>query len=87
MQDLGAEQLLDSEEVAELHSYLVGEFNGWDGDTVFRLENGQAWQQIDSSYQYARAERPRVTIRQAAFGSYLLKVEGIGRTVRVRRIE
>ena len=86
-QDLGAEQLPNSDEVDELVSYLVGPFNGWDGDTIFRLGNGQAWQQIDSSYQYARSERPRVTISRAAFGSYLLQVEGVGQTVRVRRIE
>jgi len=60
---------------------------GWDGDTVFQLENGQVWQQIDPSYLYSRAESPRVTISRAAFGSYLPHVEGIGRTVRVQRLE
>ena len=71
----------------DLTTRLAGSFTGWDGDTVFRLENGQLWQQIDSSYLYSRSESPRVTMRRAAFGSYLLQVEGIGWTVRVRRLE
>ena len=85
--DFGAEQLTNDEDTDDLTTRLAGPFTGWDGDTVFRLENGQLWQQIDSSYLYSRAESPRVTIRRAAFGSYLLQVEGIGRTVRVRRLE
>ena len=85
--DFGAEQLRNEEDADDLTTRLAGPFTGWDGDTVFRLENGQLWQQIDSSYLYSRAESPRVTIRRAAFGSYLLQVEGIGRTVRVRRLE
>ena len=85
--DFGAEQLRNDEDADDLTTRLAGPFTGWDGDTVFRLENGQLWQQIDSSYLYSRAESPRVTIRRAAFGSYLLQVEGIGRTVRVRRLE
>ena len=85
--DFGAEQLRNDEDAGDLTTRLAGPFTGWDGDTVFRLENGQLWQQIDSSYLYSRAESPRVTIRRAAFGSYLLQVEGIGRTVRVRRLE
>ena len=85
--DFGAEQLINDEDADDLETRLAGPFTGWDGDTVFRLENGQLWQQIDSSYLYSRAESPRVTIRRAAFGSYLLQVEGIGRTVRVRRLE
>ena len=85
--DFGAEQLRNDEDADDLTTRLAGSFTGWDGDTLFRLENGQLWQQIDSSYLYSRSESPRVTIRRAAFGSYLLQVEGIGRTVRVRRLE
>ena len=47
--DLGAERLRDTDEESELRSFLVDEFTGWTGDTIFRLENGQVWQQIDSS--------------------------------------
>ena len=85
--EFGAEQLISDEDPDDLITRLVGPFTGWAGDTVFKLENGQIWQQIDSSYLYSRAESPRVTISRAAFGSYLLQVEGIGRTVRVRRLE
>lgn len=33
-----------------IESRIEGEFEGWDGDTIFELENGQIWQQ--SSYAY-----------------------------------
>ena len=84
----GERPIANNDEGADdLTTRLAGSFTGWDGDTVFRLENGQLWQQIDSSYLYSRSESPRVTIRRAAFGSYLLQVEGIDWTVRVRRLE
>ena len=34
-------------EPKELTSIILGKFNGWDGDTVFNLENGQVWKQIE----------------------------------------
>lgn len=86
-ENFGIEQLAEESSTDDLVSTLVGSFGGWKGNTRFELENGQVWEQIDSSYLYARSEKPQVTIRLAAFGSYLLSVEGIGRTVRVRRVK
>jgi len=33
-------------------SRINGEFNGWDGDAVFELENGTKWQQVKYRYKY-----------------------------------
>ena len=55
--------------------------------TVFHMENGQVWRQVDSY----RVRLPRdvegmmVEIRRAAMTSYLLRLEGEGRAIRVRR--
>jgi hypothetical protein len=57
----------------------------------FHLTNGQVWIQTESD----ALRRPRkdengalhVEIRKASFGSFLLKVNGKGRSVRVRRVE
>ena len=68
-------------------STIEGKFNGWDGDTVFRLANGQVWKQTDSDRFYISVEDPKVEIKRAAFGSYLLSPKGYGSSVRVRRVD
>lgn len=56
-----------------------------EGQYIFRLDNGQVWEQIDD-----RIDRPRmpatVTVKKGAMGSYLLKI-GDQRAVRVRRAQ
>jgi hypothetical protein len=55
--------------------------------TIFYMENGQVWRQIDSD----RVRMPRNTdnltaeVRRGAMGSYLLRIDGAGRAIRVRR--
>jgi hypothetical protein len=75
----------DTPEIIE--SRIFGEFRGWDGKTVFRLENGQVWQQAAPGRFVIRTKDPVILIRRGMLGSYLLKVEGYGTTVRVRRLE
>lgn len=70
-----------------IESRILGEFRGWNGRTVFRLENGQVWQQSAPGEFVYRAQDPVIVIRRGTFGSYLLRVDGKGTTVRVRRIE
>lgn len=68
-----------------IESRIEGDFNGWDGDTIFRLTNGQIWQQASVSVFVAVRVQPKVTIYRSE-GGYLMKVEGIERTLRVRRL-
>lgn len=70
-----------------IESRILGEFRGWRGNTIFRLENGQVWRQVASGEFIVRVEDPVVRIRRATMGSYLLSIEGFGSTVRVRRVE
>jgi len=86
----GAELISDGDDgrgVDEIQSRIVGDFDGWSGGTIFRLENGQVWRQIDQSRFVYRVESPVVTISRGAFSSYRLRVEGRNRSVSVRRIE
>lgn len=71
----------------EIESRIAGTFRGWRGNTVFKLENGQTWQQSGDGEFIVRIEDPVVRIRRGTFGSYLLSVEGYGSTVRVRRVD
>jgi hypothetical protein len=68
---------------AVLESRIDGEFDGWEGETVFRLENGQIWQQTSPSARYHYSRNPRVTITAAP---HRLRVEGIPYEIAVRRL-
>lgn len=77
---------LDMKNADDVVARIEGEFTGWTGKTVFALNNGQIWQQIEPSTFSARASNPRVTIERGLIGGWLLQVEGYNRTVRVKRI-
>lgn len=79
--------LFQSKAPERIESTIEGTFTGWEGDTVFRLANGQVWKQVQADSFYINVENPKVTIKRAIFGSYLLSVEGFGSSVRVRRVE
>lgn len=86
----GAEQLqrdAAAEKTDEvLHSRVIGELQGWDARTVFRLENGQAWQNVDERSTYFRASNPSVTLSKGLFGGYWLELDELQLRTRVRRI-
>ena len=68
-----------------IESQIEGEFTGWDGGTIFKLSNGQIWEQTSYSYTYHYAYMPEVTIYPS--GGYCnLKVEGLDDTITVRRL-
>jgi len=69
-----------------IESTIAGEFDGWDGDTVVLLDNGQIWQQVEYYYEYMYAYRPSVTIFQRADLHYMV-VEGIGKPIGVMRLK
>jgi len=85
----GSERVEDGpgNDVDRIQSRYVGEFTGWDGKTIFELENGQVWQQVGSGRMTYKATNPMITIKRAFMGSYLLKVEGRNKSVRVKRIK
>ena len=70
----------------ELKTTVKGEFTGWKGKTVFRLANGQIWQQRVSGRYRFRAENPAVTIERGRFG-YYLTIDETGRKVGVKRLK
>lgn len=69
-------------------SKLQGKFSGWDGQTVFTLENGMIWaQKGKKKFHTAEIENPVVIIEPGMFGVWNLHVEGIDEDVRVVRIQ
>lgn len=69
-----------------IESKIDGEFNGWDGETIFKLTNGQIWQQSSYSYTYRYKYRPSVTIFKSG-GVYKMKVDGVEKTINVVRLK
>ena len=67
-----------------IESQIAGEFTGWDGETIFKLLNGQIWQQSSYAYTYHYAYMPDVTIFKIG-SQYKMKVEGVSGTIFVKR--
>lgn len=71
-----------------IRSAILGEFDGWDGQTVFKLENGMIWVQDDKDTFYVRdLENPVAVIEPGMFNSWHLHVEGYRSKTKVRRIQ
>ncbi len=67
-------------------SHIAGEFEGWNGDTVYELEDGSRWQMTSYKYSYRSKYRPKVTIWTNG-GQYMLQVEGMSDMVQVRKVQ
>jgi hypothetical protein len=72
---------------AVIETKIDGEFEGWDGDTVFKLANGQIWKQTEYAYTYRYAFRPDVLIYRSQAGKWMMKVDRIERAIGVERIK
>lgn len=67
-------------------THLVGHFDGWAGQTVFTLDNGEVWKQAESgAYSCPSIDNPQVTIKPMILGSWLMYVQGCNQSVRVDR--
>ena len=78
----------DGENDAPVESRIIGNFSGWDGQTVFKLENGMIWVQDDKDkFHIKEVQNPAVTIKQGMFNSWKLSIEGHKDDCKVRRIQ
>jgi len=64
---------------------IDGVFEGWRGDTIIPLCNGQVWQQATYTYEYHYAYRPQVLIYN--LWGYHAMVEGMSAPILVRRVK
>lgn len=69
---------------SSIKSKIISDFNGWSGDTLFELQNGQIWRQSQYQYKYFYAYRPDVLIIKS--GNYhIMRVNG--KQIRVIRVK
>jgi hypothetical protein len=69
-----------------VRSTIAAEFAGWEGETLFELDNGQFWLQTDGTYHYHYAYRPQVTIFRTNAG-WRMAVDGVQETVTVEPLD
>lgn len=81
-QKIAAEQRLE-----EIVTSFQGTFTGWQAKQKLEFANGQIWQINDNSNVSYRIENPQITFKRGAFGSFFMKVEGLNRTPKVKRIK
>lgn len=68
-----------------IESQIDGNYEGWAGETIVKLMNGQVWQQSEYYYTYRYAFMPKVIIFRAGAG-YKMKVDGVDKAVGVIRL-
>jgi len=69
-----------------IESQIGGDFEGWQGETIVKLTNGQIWQQIEYYYYYHYAFMPKIIIFKSA-GGYKMKVDGVDRAIGITRLK
>ena len=69
-----------------IESSIDGDFEGWSGETIFKLANGQIWQQASYDYTYSYSYAPEVTIYETS-GGCRMSVKDETDTVLVKRIK
>ena len=66
---------------------LIGDFTGWRGKTVFRLDNGQIWRQRSSSQYRHRGDDYRVKFDKNWMGGWEMTVISSGKSVLVSKVK
>jgi hypothetical protein len=68
-----------------VESRVDGDFEGWDGNTLFQLENGQVWAQRGTASRYEYRVSPAVLIYETEAGC-TMQVDGMEGEVPVERL-
>ena len=66
---------------------LTGDFTGWTGKTIFKLDNGQVWRQRSSANYRHRGSDRRVKFKKNWMGGWEMTVVSSGKTVLVREVQ
>lgn len=71
-----------------ISSTIAGKFDGWSGNELVKLANGQVWRIIDgSSATLSPMTNPKVTIERNFIGTFFLKIDGTNNSPKVRRVQ
>jgi len=78
----------DSDARDDISSNIIGDFTGFGGGTIIKLENGQVWQVTDGELRGIKTlSNPKVSIRPGLIGGWRLQVEGYNAVAKVKRLQ
>lgn len=80
----GINDYVEVQQTTAIKSKIISDFNGWAGDTIFELQNGQIWKQDKYQYKYFYSYRPTAIIVNVG-SHHIMTVKG--KSIRVRRIK
>lgn len=91
-EELAAAKASEAEDEASaqepFEATITGSFSGWNGKTVFALDNGQVWRQRTGSSRYRHTRGGNeVRFKRSFIGLWTMTVLSTGRSVGVRRID
>lgn len=70
----------------EMSSTAVGEFRLWNKGQRIELDNGQVWEITNDTNLFHKTSNPRVTIEKGMFSAFYLHIDGVSKSLKVRRI-
>jgi hypothetical protein len=70
----------------DVETTIVGPFIGWRGDTLFRLANGEVWQQRYGRTFKSNLMDPKVVLRRSWAGTFELYIVEEDRAIGVKRV-
>jgi hypothetical protein len=83
-----SEAVREAKKSYSVESRITGEFSGWTGKTIFRLENGQVWQQrLSGRYPYRGPANPKVLISRNFLGFFKMTLVDIDKSIGVSQLE
>jgi hypothetical protein len=71
----------------EMVAKVIPRFRGWTGKTLFKLDNGQVWQQRQNGRMRYSGADSTVVITTNFLGKYVMKHQETKRTIGVTRVE
>ncbi|MEM0953463.1 MAG: hypothetical protein AAGI24_04910 [Pseudomonadota bacterium] len=81
-----SKEVREAEKTLEIRATINQPFEGWFGDTLFYLDNGQVWRQRTSGKYRHHSDDTRVVIKEGLFGFDRMEMLSNGRTVGVKRV-
>jgi len=70
----------------EMSSTALGEFRLWNKGQRIELENGQVWEITNDTNLFYKTTDPRVTIEKGLFSAFYMHIDGVSKSLKVRRI-
>ena len=71
-----------------IHTRIAGDFRGWEGASVFNMENGQVWQQTDKESRFfPKIVNPEVKLTPSQLFGWKMELVKEGLWIRVKRVK